>query len=41
MKNSNIDLKEEIIAAALHPKRIFKLIELYGEDEIYNNYFDE
>ena len=35
------ELKEEIIAKALHPKRIFKLIELYGEEEIYNNYFDD
>jgi len=41
MQNSNLELKEEIIAAALHPKRIFRLIEEYGEEEIYNNYFDE
>jgi hypothetical protein len=41
MRNANVDLKEEIIAAALHPKRIFRLIETYGEDEIYNIYFDE
>ncbi len=41
MRNSNIDLKEEIIAKALHPKRIFRLIEEYGEEEIYNIYFDE
>jgi len=41
MRNSNLELKEEIIAAALHPKRIFRLIEEYGEEEIYNNYFDE
>jgi hypothetical protein len=34
-------LGEEIIQKALHPKRIFKLIEIYGEDEIYNNYFDD
>jgi hypothetical protein len=34
------DLGEEIIQKALHPKRIFKLIELYGEDEVYNNYFE-
>jgi len=34
-------LGEEIIQKALHPKRIIKLIEIYGEDEIYNNYFDD
>lgn len=32
-------MAEEITAKALHPKRIFKLIETYGEDEIYNHYF--
>ena len=41
MQNSNLNLKEEIIASALNPKRIFRLIEKYGEEEIYNNYFDE
>jgi hypothetical protein len=41
MKNSNIDLKEEIIAKALHPKRIFRLIEEYGEEEIYDIYLDD
>jgi len=41
MRNSNLDLKEEIIAKALHPKRIFRLIEEYGEDEIYDIYFDD
>ncbi len=41
IKENFRELGEEIIAKALHPKRIFKLIELYGEDEIYNNYFDE
>jgi hypothetical protein len=34
-------MAEEIIAKALHPKRIFRLIELYGEDEIYNIYFED
>jgi hypothetical protein len=34
-------LGEEIIAKALHPKRIFRLIEEYGEDQIYNTYFDD
>jgi hypothetical protein len=41
MKNSNIDLKEEIIAKALHPKRIFRLIEEYGEEYIYDIYFED
>ena len=41
MRNSNLDLKEEIIAAALNPKRIFKMIEDYGEEYIYNTYFDD
>jgi hypothetical protein len=41
MRNSNLDLKEEIVAKALHPKRIFKLIETYGEDEIYYIYLDD
>ena len=41
MRDSNQDLKEEIIAKALHPKRIFRLIETYGEDEIYDIYFDD
>jgi hypothetical protein len=41
MRNLNQDLKEEIIAKALHPKRIFRLIETYGEDEIYDIYFDD
>ena len=41
MRNLNQDLKEEIIAKALHPKRIFRLIEEYGENEIYDIYFDD
>jgi hypothetical protein len=41
MCNNNLDLKEELIAKALHPKRIFKLIEKYGEKEIYDIYFDD
>jgi len=41
MRNSNLELKEEIIAKALHPKRIFRLIEEYGEDEIYYIYLDD
>jgi hypothetical protein len=41
MKKTKADLNEEVIAKALHPKRIFRLIEEYGEEEIYNIYFDE
>jgi hypothetical protein len=41
LRNSNLDLKEEIIAKALHPKRIFRLIEEYGEEEIYDIYLDD
>ena len=26
---------------ALHPKRMLRLMSEYGEDEIYNIYFDE
>jgi hypothetical protein len=40
IKKNFEELSEEIIQKALHPKRIFKLIELYGEDEVYNNYFE-
>ena len=38
IKKNFEELAEEIIAKALHPKRIFRLIEEYGEDEIYNIY---
>jgi len=41
IKKNFEELAEEIIAKALHPKRIFRLIEEYGEDEIYNIYFDD
>jgi hypothetical protein len=41
MRNLNLDLKEEIIAKALHPKRIFRLIEEYGEELVYNIYLDD
>ena len=40
IKKNFEELGEEIIAKALHPKRIFRLIEEYGEDEVYNNYFE-
>ena len=41
MRNSNVDLNEEIITKALHPKRMLRLMQEYGENEIYNCYFDE
>jgi hypothetical protein len=41
IKNDFQELGEEIVAKALHPKRIFRLVELYGEDEIYDIYFDD
>jgi len=41
MKKKKEDLNEEVIAKALHPKRVFRLISDYGEEEIYNIYFDE
>jgi hypothetical protein len=41
IKKNFEELKKEIIAKALHPKRIFRVIEEYGEDEIYNIYFDD
>jgi hypothetical protein len=41
IKKNFEELGEEIIAKALHPKRIFRLIEEYGEDKIYNIYFDD
>jgi hypothetical protein len=40
IQNSNITLKEEIIAAALNPKRIFKLLEDYNKTDVYNAYFN-
>lgn len=42
MKSRNINLKEEIIEAALHPKRIFRDVKTYDDlEEIYHCYFDE
>jgi hypothetical protein len=35
------DLGEEIVIKALHPKRMLRLMNEYGEDEIYKCYFDE
>jgi len=41
MKKTKAYLNEEVIAKALHPKRIFRLISEYGEEEIYNIYLDD
>jgi len=41
MRKMNIDLKDELFAKVLHPKRIMRLIEEYGEEEVYNIYFTE
>ncbi len=41
IKKNFKDLGEEIIQKALHPKRMLRLMEEYGEDEIYKCYFDE
>ena len=41
IKENNKELNEEIIIKALHPKRMLRLMEIYGEDEIYNCFFDD
>ena len=41
IKENKKELNEEIIIKALHPKRMLKLMEVYGEDEIYMNYFED
>ena len=41
IKNKNQILNEEIIIKALHPKRMLKLMETYGEDVIYDCYFND
>jgi hypothetical protein len=41
MKKTKINLNEEVIVKAFHPKRMLRLMEQYGEDEIYDIYFDE
>jgi hypothetical protein len=35
------ELGQEILMKTLHPKRMLRLMEVYGEDEIYKCYFDE
>ena len=41
IKKNFKDLGEEIIIKALHPKRMLRLMNDYGEDEIYKCFFDE
>jgi ribosomal protein L24E len=41
IKNKFQELGQEIIEKALHPKRMLRLMTEYGEDEIYNIYFDD
>ena len=41
IKENFKELGEEIVIKALHPKRMLRLMEEYGEDEIYFNYFNE
>jgi hypothetical protein len=41
MKDNFKELGEELIQKALHPKRMLRLMKLYGEEEIYKHYFDE
>ncbi len=41
IKDKNKELNEQIIQKSLHPKRMLRLMEEYGEDDIYNVYFDE
>ena len=40
IKNNFKDLKDEIIAKALHPDRLFKLMKIYNKDDVYNTYFN-
>ena len=41
IKENKKEINEEIIIKALHPKRMLRLMEIYGEDEIYKCYFDD
>jgi hypothetical protein len=40
MKDNFKELGEELIQKALHPKRMLRLMNEYGEDYIYKCYFD-
>ena len=41
IKKNKKELNEELVIKALHPKRMLKLMEIYGEEEIYKNYFED
>jgi hypothetical protein len=41
IKENFKELGEEIIIKSLHPKRLLRLMEEYGEEEVYKCYFDE
>lgn len=41
IKSNFKDIGEEIVIKALHPKRMLRLMNEYGKDEIYRYYFDE
>ena len=40
IKNNFELLGQEIIEKSLHPKRMLRLMDSYGQDEIYNCYFE-
>ena len=40
IKNNFQNLKDEIIAKALHPDRLFKLMKVYNKQDVYNTYFN-
>ena len=40
IKDDFKDLGEEIIAKALHPDRLFNLMNVYDKNEVYNTYFN-
>jgi hypothetical protein len=41
IKSNFKELGEEIVIKALHPNRMLRLMNEYGEDEIYKCYFDD
>jgi hypothetical protein len=41
MKRRFENIAEEIYMKAVHPKRICRLLDKYGEEEVYKNFFDE
>jgi hypothetical protein len=41
IKETKKELNEEILIKSLHPKRMLKLMEQYGEDIVYDCYFND